>query len=100
MTKIQNRAISWIVLFVFSFVIFASSCFIITHADHDCTGNDCPVCIELAQCSENIHTSNTASVGTITLAMLIFALCAYAPAAIRIHCEHTTLISLKVELLN
>ncbi len=56
MSKGRNRAISWIVLVIFSLVIFCSSAFIIVHADHDCTGEDCSVCMELAECHKTLNT--------------------------------------------
>ena len=100
MSKNRNRAISWIVLMVFSLVIFCSSAFIIVHADHDCTGEDCSICMELAECHKTLHTLGTAVAGALQLMLM---LCIAAPiymVIIKSHSAHTTLISLKVELLN
>ena len=99
MTRSRNRAVSLIVLVVFSLVIFCSSVFIIVHADHDCTGEDCAVCIALAECHKNLNMPGTAAAGALKLPMMLCAavLCI---TVIKSHSEHTTLISLKVELLN
>ncbi len=100
MNKSRIRAVSWIVLVVFSLVIFCSSAFIIIHADHECTGVDCSVCMEIAQCQNTLRTLATAAAG---MPKFIPALCAAASLCcivIKHLSEHTTLISLKVELLN
>ncbi|MCR5649665.1 MAG: hypothetical protein K6F86_00615 [Lachnospiraceae bacterium] len=36
-------------------VVLFSSFFIAAHADHDCTGEDCPICACIQQCENNIH---------------------------------------------
>ncbi|WP_294414165.1 hypothetical protein [uncultured Ruminococcus sp.] len=100
MSKSRNRAISWIVLMVFSLVIFCSSAFIIVHADHDCTGEDCSICMELAQCHKTLHTLGTAVAGALQLTLMLCIVAALCNIIIRSHSEHTTLISLKVKLLN
>lgn len=98
MSKSRNRAISWIVLMVFSLVIFCSSAFIITHTNHDCTGEDCSICMELAECHKTLHTLETGVTGVLQLILCIAA--ALYKVIINTHPAHTTLISLKVELLN
>ena len=100
MSKNRNRAISWIVLMVFSLVIFCSSAFIIVHADHDCTGEDCSICMELAECHKTLHTLGTAVAGALMLILILCIAAVLCNIIIKSHSEHTTLISLKVELLN
>ena len=100
MSKSRNRAISWIVLMVFSLVIFCSSAFIIVHADHDCTGEDCSICMELAECHKTLHTLGTGVAGVLQLTLMLCIVAALCKIIIKSHSEHTTLISLKVELLN
>ena len=100
MVKIRNRAISWIVLAVFCLVIFCSSAFIIVHADHDCTGEDCSVCMELAECHKTLNTLGTAVAAALSLALMLCTVAAICRTIIKSRSEHTTLISLKVELLN
>ncbi len=100
MSKSRNRAISWIVLVVFSLVIFCSSAFIITHTNHDCTGEDCSICMELAECHKTLHTLGTGVKGVLQLTLMLCIVAALCKVIIKSHSAHTTLISLKVELLN
>ena len=100
MSKIGNRAISWIALMVFSLVIFCSSAFIIVHTDHDCTGADCSVCAELVQCNKTLNALGTAVAGALQLTLIICIAASFCKVIIKSHSAHTTLISLKVELLN
>jgi hypothetical protein len=100
MSKSRNRAISWIVLVVFSLVIFCSSAFIITHTNHDCTGEDCSVCMELAKCHKTLNALGTAVTGGLHLSVMMFALAVAIKHFTKTRSDHTTLISLKVELLN
>ncbi|MCR4591514.1 MAG: hypothetical protein K5668_11945 [Lachnospiraceae bacterium] len=37
------------------FAVMFSVFFITVHADHDCTGEDCPVCAVIHQCENIIH---------------------------------------------
>ncbi|HQM00570.1 MAG TPA: hypothetical protein PLH98_08435 [Ruminococcus flavefaciens] len=100
MSKIGKIAVSWIVLAVFSFVIFGSSAFTITHTNHECSGKDCSVCMELAQCHKTLNTFGTAVAGALQLTLIICIVAALCNIIIISHSAHTTLISLKVELLN
>ena len=100
MTDNRNKAISRILLFVFSFVIFSSSLFIILHTDHECTGENCPECMELANCCRTLHTLGTALTKSVRLTVMVFVPAAATRSVIRVLSRHTTLISLKVELLN
>lgn len=100
MSKSRGRVLSWIILLVFSLVIFSSSLFIITHADHDCKGEVCSVCMELAECHKTLHTLGTAVARAIQLMVMLFTVVAVIREIIKTWSGHTTLISLKVELLN
>ena len=100
MTSSRKRIISWIILIVFSLVIFCSSAFIIVHTDHDCTGDDCSICMELAECHKTLHTLGTAVAGVLQLILILCIAGALYKVIIKSHSAHTTLISLKVELLN
>ena len=100
MSKGRVRVLSWVILLVFSLVIFSSSLFIITHAAHDCTGEGCSICMELAECHKTLHTLGTAVKGVLQLILILCIVPALCKAIIKTHSAHTTLISLKVELLN
>ena len=100
MSDSRKRAVSWVLFIVFCLVIFCSSAFIIVHADHDCTGEDCSICMELAQCRKTLNMLGTAFAGALQLTLMLCIVAALCSIIIRSHSEHTTLISLKVELLN
>lgn len=80
-------------------VILCSSIFIIEHSEHNCKGNDCTICIELEQCRSNFHILGTAASAIALAAILIFTAADGATAA-RTSSVSSTLITLKVELLN
>ena len=100
MTNNKKRFVLWIILIVFSFVILGSSSFIITHADHDCTGEECSVCIELSECYKTQNTLGTALIGSANLFTMMFVLFVTVNFFTKTIADHSTLISLKVELLN
>ena len=100
MTNNRNRVFSWILLIVFAFVIFCSSCFIITHTYHDCTGEDCSICMELAECHKTLNALGTAITGGLHLSVMMFALAVAIKCFTKTRSDNNTLISLKVELLN
>ncbi len=100
MSKNRSRVLSWIVLIVFSFVIFSSSLFIIAHAGHDCTGDDCSVCMELSECHKTLNSFAAPAGGMLQLALVLIIAAVITKTLIKPCYDHITLISLKVELLN
>lgn len=80
-------------------VMLSSACFVITHAEHDCAGEDCPVCEQLCACVKSFQRFTI----TVLVAAAAVALtcacdirlggkaCAFAPS---------TPILLKVKLSN
>lgn len=74
-----------------------SSAFVVLETDHECSGDDCPVCLCIALCNEvlrqlsSAHEAvNTPSALSITFTVLILTAITFAPLA--------TLITLKVKL--
>ncbi|MBR5683487.1 MAG: hypothetical protein IKW96_09505 [Ruminococcus sp.] len=100
MTTSRKKFFSWIVLIIFSLVIFSSSCFIILHSNHVCTSEECSVCTELAECHKILNTLGTSVMGGVHLSFTMFTVCAVLNLLTSCKSYHTTLISLKVELLN
>ena len=100
MSTRKSKIVSWIVVAVFSLVIFCSSAFIIVHAEHECGGEDCSVCLELAKLHKTLHELGTAVAGTIILALMTFIIAVPCKMTASSRPAHTTLISLKVELLD
>lgn len=56
-------------------VMLSSSLFIIEHADHDCTGEDCPICQQIYLCTQTLKTLSIAVIA----ATVFFALAALSP---------------------
>jgi hypothetical protein len=48
-----NRIFTGIMAVMMLFVMLFSGIFVVSHTDHDCTGEDCPICACISQC-ENI----------------------------------------------
>lgn len=73
--------------------------YIAMEADHDCAGEDCPICIFLALCEENIRTIKT---GILLIAACIFTfhgLTALIPVR-KTDIPLRTPVSLKVQMNN
>ena len=100
MSKNSKKAVSWILSVLFSLVIFCSTAFIIVHADHFCTGEDCSICMELAECHKTLHTLGTAVAGALLPTLMLLIIAVLIRIVIKLYTAHITLISLKVELLN
>ena len=67
----NKRINAWLAAFLVTAVLFLSGLFIITHAEHICTGEDCPVCAEIEACVSAIRLLSEA-VGTGAVAVLAF----------------------------
>lgn len=85
------------ILFVLS-VIFTLS-FIAAEADHECIGDECPICAEIQSCEDFLKTvSVAAAVFAVVSAVSKFG--AVALPYFKSRAEATTLVSLKVKLSN
>ena len=83
-------------------VLFAlmTSLFVIMHeADHDCIGENCPVCAVIAVCQNTLKTLG-GIVGAAALAFACFSFTASVIAFFRTISYNETPVSLKVKLLN
>ena len=100
MSRKRNKVLAWLVLFMFGLVIFGSTVFIVIHADHECTSEDCSVCMELAECHKTLNAFGTDVAGTVRITVMLIAIAFIIKEIIVDRSYHTTLISLKVELLN
>lgn len=50
------KATAWVAVLATVFVLLFSELYISHHIDHDCTGEDCPICAEISQCINNLKT--------------------------------------------
>lgn len=96
----RTRLTAALTALIIMLVIFCSSVFIIEHIDHDCTGSDCAVCMELTQFRSNLHILGTA-VSPVSVAAVLIIMVTELTLSVRTAlCSSSTLITLKVELLN
>ena len=98
MTK-KRRFAAVILAALFLFAMLASL-FVVAHeAEHDCLGENCPVCAVFTVC---VRTLKTLGCG-LGAAAIVFACCRFAAlliSALRTGSGVSTPISLKVKLLN
>ena len=52
-----NRVFACIMASMVFFMVLFSTFFIVSHADHDCTGEECPVCACIQQCENILHST-------------------------------------------
>lgn len=94
-----KRITAWIVMVAVVFVILFSVIYISQHADHECTGTDCPVCAVMEQFSNNIK-----NIGTIIIVIAaVFFLCLSIQKSVQYVitvCSDYSLISQKVRMNN
>ena len=98
-TSIMKRISAALAAVLFVLVVFCSSVFIAVHGHHHCTDEDCVVCMELEQCRDSLNTLG-ASLPAIVFAAAVMVLFVILAAAAVKCLNGSTLISLKVELLD
>ena len=95
----SKRITAWIALVAVVFVMLFSVIYISQHADHECTGAECPVCAVMEQCGNNIK-----NIGTIIVAVAaVFFLCLSIKKSVQYVitvCPDYSLISQKVRMNN
>ncbi len=70
----SNRQIpAWIAIVAVLFVMLFSALYISMHADHDCTGDECPICAEMVLCVNNIKNIGTFVVAVSACVFLVFS---------------------------
>ncbi len=95
--KKRFAAIALAVLVLF---VLMTSLFVIAHeADHDCTGENCPVCAVIAFCRNTLKTLGDALIAA-AVVFGCFCLAGSVTAFSRAEIYSETPISLKVKLLN
>ena len=100
MKKVTNRFIVFLITISVMLMLVISSFMIVKHIHHHCTGEACSVCRELIQCFNNVRILGTAdNTPVLSIAFVIGFMVTLLFAVITMS-NKTTLISLKVELLN
>ena len=96
MTK-KKRIISLIVAVAVFFVMLYSALFIVSHAEHDCVGENCPICYQISVCQNALKNLSLAVSAAAFAAAFTYTLCRSISACADVTPSYT-LISLKVKL--
>lgn len=96
----KKRRMTAILLVVLLFVtILFSYTYMIENAHHDCSGDECPICMEMEAAMQTISSLRAVPIVPVIVAIL----CVFTHICTVIYysgCMKDTLISLKVELRN
>lgn len=95
----KKRGIALVMILFLLVGIFFSYQYIIEKADHDCSRNDCPVCMQIEGAVHFISSIKFIPVMPYVVAIL-FAFIQKGFIKKENNCDRYTLITLKVELLN
>ncbi|MBQ9545559.1 MAG: AraC family transcriptional regulator [Clostridia bacterium] len=97
--KFERRVGAAILAAFLLICVTASLIFIAGEADHDCSGDDCPVCAFIAICRNTLRSLfEAAAVFAVTAASVGFAAVTVSASSAGLH--GATPVSLKVKLLN
>ena len=93
--KRQKKA-AILICMAFLFVMLTSFFYIAKEENHNCTGEDCPICYEISVCQETVRKLTFAC--AVFAAILLLSVCIVLPVAQSRPAVCHTLISLKVKL--
>lgn len=95
----KNRLVALVLSLTVLFVMLSSVFFIAIEADHDCTGEDCPICYQISVC-ENTLKSISQAVLVVVIAAFIGLFSLTMPSFTKKMVFNTSLVTLKVKLSN
>lgn len=98
MTK-KNRLLAIMLAVTVVFVVLFSTFFIAQNANHDCIGDDCPICYEISVCEVVLKTIGLASAVAI-LTAFVGTFMLFLPSFTKRPASNTSLVTLKVKLSN
>lgn len=82
-------------------VLSLSNLFIVSHAEHDCTGNGCEICYEIKDCIVVVqHMAEALGTGAACLPCIWSFLLCMALICVKEGCLAETLVALKIRLDN
>ena len=96
MTK-KKRIISLAVAAAVFFVMLCSAFYIAAEANHDCVGENCPICYHISVCENTLRNLSLAVCAAAFAAAFTYTLCRSISACADVIPSYT-LISLKVKL--
>ena len=98
MSKIR-RVLTVLLAAAVLFVMLFSAFYIAIEADHDCVGEDCPICYQISVCEYTLKSVGQA-VLVLILAGFIGIFIISLPTFTKKLAYHTSLVSLKIKLSN
>ena len=96
MTK-KKRIISLVVAVAVFFVMLYSALYIAAESNHDCVGENCPICYQISVCENTLKNLSLAVCAVAFAAAFTYTLCRSISACADVTPSYT-LISLKVKL--
>ena len=96
MTK-RKRIISLVVAAAVLFVMLYSALYIAAEANHDCVGENCPICYKISVCENTLKNLSFAVCAVAFAAAFTYTLCRSISACAAVIPSYT-LVSLKVKL--
>ena len=91
------RFMTGVLIVVLAFVMLSSVAYIATESDHDCTGMDCAICLQIDVCENLLKSTGLVASAAATATAILYALCRIIPSCPEVTCTFT-LVSLKVKL--
>ena len=98
MTK-RKRIISLVVAAAVLFVMLYSALYIAAEANHDCVGENCPICYQINVCQNALKNLSLAVCAVAFAAAFTYTLCRSISVCTD-YAQSYTLVSLKVKLTN
>ena len=96
----NKKRLAAVIFAAIIFIVFMTSLFAITHeADHDCIGENCPICTVIALCQNTLKMLSDVTVAVVALFTCFFFITSII-AFFRIVLYNKTPILLKDKLLN
>lgn len=95
--KGKNRIIAIIMMIAVVSVMLFSTVYLEEQADHDCTGEDCPICAMMIQCSNNLKQMGGVVAVVVCVALFVCACESLQEYSVNLVSFHS-LISQKVRL--
>lgn len=97
--KNRNRIIALLLAVIVLFVMAFSLAVVAAEADHECCGEDCPICEIIAICENNIKGLSLILV-FVSLMVALALMRTFLRDTRAFHCQSQTPVSLKVKLTN
>ena len=95
----RDRKLALLLALAVCFVMLFSAFYIAAEADHDCIGENCPICYQISVCENTLK-----SLGYGALALAAFFALTFSAAILfsqpKTYLRQSTLITLKVKLSN